>query len=371
MEREREQASTIAEDDEKIADAAAILFRGSPPRPAPLLPHSSEKEGDVEMTLRATARDEEETRQLLGGRSTEGPSSLVTAEENTKKNLGAALLLATTGLLFMDQNLMAPNLTQIAKDLDIPLCDRDWELGGKIGMAFFLLGAPATLLIGVLADMMPRIKLFMIVLLIGELPVLMTIFVTTYKQLFVLRALTGIAVGGAVPLTLSLISDMFPPSKRSAVSGMWGIATGGGVLMGQAMAGFIGPAFGWRMPFLCAAAPAIGLSCVLYFKVEEPKRGASEAALRTKFKNGKFSYKSTLSWTKVKRIFFIPTNVLGFLQGIPGCVPWSTINTYLNDYLAQDRGMGVAAATSILLFFGAGGAVGGFGGGLLGQRIYK
>ena len=47
MEREREQASTIAEDDEKIADAAAILFRGSPPRPAPLLPHSSEKEGDA------------------------------------------------------------------------------------------------------------------------------------------------------------------------------------------------------------------------------------------------------------------------------------------------------------------------------------
>ena len=59
-------------------------------------------------------------------------------EQKREKRLwrDAALILGTTGVLFADQNLMAPNLTAIAIDLGIPLCDRDWDLGGKIGLAF-------------------------------------------------------------------------------------------------------------------------------------------------------------------------------------------------------------------------------------------
>ena len=41
-----------------------------------------------------------------------------------------------------------------------------------------------------------------------------------------------------------------------------------------------------------------------------------------------------------------PTNVLGFLQGIPGCVPWSIIGVFMNDYLAVDKGLGVEHATT-------------------------
>ena len=144
------------------------------------------------------------------------------------------------------------------------------------------------------------------------------------------------------------------------------------MLLGQAMSGFVGPSFGWRIPFLAASLPTVALAFVVYFTVAEPERGRSETALQSKFKSRKkFEYKSTLSLRKVQGIFKIKTNILGFLQGVPGCMPWATINTYLNDYLAQDRGMGVAAATSVLLFFGAGGAVGGITGGFVGQTIYN
>ena len=63
------------------------------------------------------------------------------------------------GLVFADQNLLAPNLTAIAEDLNLSEAERDYKLGGQIAFAFFLLGAPAAVLIGSLADYYPRTKL--------------------------------------------------------------------------------------------------------------------------------------------------------------------------------------------------------------------
>jgi MFS family permease len=39
-------------------------------------------------------------------------------------------------------------------------------------------------------------------------------FLPQYWQLFVLRTLTGISIGGALPLCFSLLGDMYPANKR-------------------------------------------------------------------------------------------------------------------------------------------------------------
>ena len=72
-----------------------------------------------------------------------------------------------------------------------------------------------------------------------------------------------------------------------------------------------------------------------------------------------------------RNIFKIRTNLLCFAQGIPGCVPWGVMNTFFADYLAQDRGMGVAAATNVVVVFGAGSVVGSIAGGTGGQWLYN
>jgi hypothetical protein len=46
-------------------------------------------------------------------------------------------------------------------------------------------------------------------------------------------------------------------------------------------------------------------------------------------------------YSTCQQLLSSPTVVLALLQGAPGCVPWGVINTYLNDYLAQNRGMTV------------------------------
>ena len=80
--------------------------------------------------------------------------------ESWRHYYSLGLLLVTMGSLYADQNVMAPNLSAIAADLGFDAAERDWKLGGEISVAFFVLGAPAALLIGFLADHVNRYVLF-------------------------------------------------------------------------------------------------------------------------------------------------------------------------------------------------------------------
>ena len=193
------------------------------------------------------------------------------------------LLTLTAAMLYADQNLLAPNLSQAAEEFGFSEREKDVKLGGWLQLAFFVVGSPASLVIGWLADKpIPRTRLFFLTVLIGEGPCLATYWVKTYWQLFAVRAMTGVAVGGCLPLLFSLCGDLFPPEERAYVASFLTIATGAGIALGQIMAGTVGPTYGWRLPFLLAAAPAICLAGVLYATVKEPARGSQEEAVRAR-----------------------------------------------------------------------------------------
>ena len=119
-----------------------------------------------------------------------------------RKELYSVILLAIISLfLFADQNLMAPNLTQIGNEFGFTPAERDIKLGGNISFAFWVLGGLITLGIGYLTDLISRKNLFIVVIIFGEIPCVLTGFAQNYDQLFWLRAATGIAIGGALPLT--------------------------------------------------------------------------------------------------------------------------------------------------------------------------
>ena len=317
-----------------------------------------------------------------------------------------ALLCAAMFFVYSDQNLMAPNLSQIADFFGYDDDERDAKLGGQISVAFFLLGLPATLVIGLLCDVVQRKHVLVATLVLGQGPCLLTIFVTEYWQLFALRALTGIAVGGALPLVYSIAGDLFPPTSRAYASAMVGICSSLGSMCGQGVAGFMGPTFGWRLPFAAVAAPGLVVAWLVHAFAEEPARDAAEGkasgedgndtggarddfgdataknstvdAANTPFAEGGepnarvTATRLALDFARKSRsVVSRRTNILGFLQGIPGCVPWSIISVFMNDYLAVDKGLGVEAATSLLMCFGLGAIGGTVGGGVIGQRLYN
>lgn len=297
------------------------------------------------------------------------------------------LILLITCLLFMDQNLLAPNLTAAARDFGFSDVERDTKLGGEISLSLFLVGAPFSLLVGFLADRVHRCRLYAAVVLLGEVGCFLVVFVHSYWEFFCLRALTGIALGGAVPLVFSMVSDMYSPDERPTISALVGIAMGVGIAFGQGLAAVVGEAYGWRAPFALVAVPSCVTAVVFALVATEPERGAQDAAAaRAALDAGqgveggaggegaewKGAPEDFTCSDMFRRVFSVPSNVFIFVQGIPGCIPWGVISVFLNDFLAVDRGAPSAlAAVSVCAAWALGTLTGIVVGGWWGQKILK
>jgi len=194
-----------------------------------------------------------------------------------QRQVATTLYLLTTSLLFADQNLMSPNLSAIAEEFGFDDNTRDKKLGGDIAIAFFMVGVPASFLVGCLADVIhKRSLLFLWVILIGEGACFATYFITTYAQLYWCRALTGMSVGGALPLIYSVLGDYYEAKDRGWVSGAISMGCGIGISVGQGAAGILGPRYGWRSPFLVVSVTAIICAIAVWMFVPEVQRGMSE-----------------------------------------------------------------------------------------------
>ncbi len=211
------------------------------------------------------------------GSTTDTTQSASYASTMKQRRVATALYLLTTSLLFADQNLMSPNLSAIADEFGFDDNTRDKKLGGDIAIAFFMVGVPASFLVGCLADVLhKRSLLFLWVILIGEGACFATYFIKTYVQLYWCRALTGMSVGGALPLIYSVLGDYYEPKDRGWVSGAISMGCGIGISFGQGMAGILGPRYGWRSPFLVVSVIAIICAIAVWILVPEVERGMSE-----------------------------------------------------------------------------------------------
>ncbi len=241
------------------------------------------------------------------------------------------------------------------------------------------------MVIGFLADKVNRIKLLAVVIILGAGPCMLTVAVTEYWHLLVLRSITGIAGGGALPLIYSLLGDLIPPEKRNVASSGIAIAAGAGIVLGQILSGIVGPRFGWKVPYAVVAAPNVLFCLILLLTVKEPKRGGQESAMNSpaetpydgdkdkkKIETAPSSdhvYTEKLDWQSFKAIFSIKSNLFCFMQALFGTIPWGFITVFMNDYIAQDKGFGNDIATLTITVFGVAAVVAVVGGGPLGQYL--
>ena len=281
---------------------------------------------------------------------------------NNRDYISLSLLFILSFFLFADQNLMGPNLSQIADDFGFNKIERDFKLGGEISLVFWLIGGFFTLFFGYFTDIVSRKKLLIVSMLFGEIPCFLTGFVETYQQFFWLRALTGIGIGAIIPITYSLLADYFPSNMRSAATGYLGLIVGLGIGGGQLLAGFTGPEYGWKISFIIVSVPNFFFLLLYALFATEPERGKSDENV---------SDITKIDYSIIKKLVSKKTNILVFLQGIAGTVPWSVFFVYLTDYLAQDIGYSVQVASLVVFVIGIAAMVGGFVGGLIGNKLYN
>ena len=278
------------------------------------------------------------------------------------------------GIAFMaiwsPQNLMAPNLTEMAKVFGFTTDqERDVYLGANLALASGVLSLPISAGIGFLADVCNRKHLFCVTVIAGGITSWATGASTSYNALFLARLLNGGFMSGSVPIVFSLLSDLFATNERNTASSGLTAMMGMGIIFGQVYAGVVGSEQGWSHAFTVSAIVTLVSALLVIVFVKEPVRGGKEDVLQHMLKHGT-KYERTLTWKGfLHAMQNNQSNVILMWQGFASSVPWGIIFVFLNDYLSQERGFSVPDATYLVAVFGVGCAMGGILGGYWGQLI--
>jgi MFS transporter, AAHS family, 4-hydroxybenzoate transporter len=205
--------------------------------------------------------------------STNGASAVDVAAFIDAQPVGAfqiKLLLTCATVLFLDGfdttaiGYVAPAL---AKELNLSRA----ALGPVFSAGLFglMIGA---LLLGPLADRIGRRKIIIFSTLAFGIGTLVTALVNDVGTLFVVRLLTGLGLGGAMPNTIALTSEFSPHRRRATMVMVMFVGFSIGAAMGGLLAAALIPQFGWRSVFVVGGAAPLLLAPILGWRLPESVR---------------------------------------------------------------------------------------------------
>ena len=146
-----------------------------------------------------------------------------------------------------DQTSIVTVLPSIIRDVGITVDDfyrSSWVVNG------YLLGYLVALpLLGRVADVFGRGRVFVVTLLIFILGSMLVATAPSFGWLVVARAFQAVGGGGVVPVAMAIVVDELPPSRRALGLGAIAAASEAGALLGPLWGGAITDLAGWRWVF--------------------------------------------------------------------------------------------------------------------------
>lgn len=191
------------------------------------------------------------------------------------------LVLAYT-FSFIDRQILSLLVVPIRRDLEIS----DTEMSLLIGFAFALFYTICGLPIGRAVDVQHRVRIIAIGIAFWSIMTALCGVAKTYWQLFLFRMGVGVGEAALSPAAYSILADYFPPDKRGAALGVYGmgvyIGAGlalviGGIVV-SAVSGvehtilpIVGEVYAWQVVFFVVGLP--GLIVALWaMTLKEPVR---------------------------------------------------------------------------------------------------
>jgi MFS family permease len=266
-----------------------------------------------------------------------------------------AMLLMVSILNFADRAVLAVLAQPIKEDLHLT----DTDLGVLQGLGFAILYSILGIPIGMLAERVNRTRLLALCVAAWSVMTMACGFVTSFATLLLARVGVGVGEAGALPITNSLISDHYVPSRRGSVIAITLLGAPFGFLLGQSVGGLLAAAWGWRSAFLAMGIPGAVLTVLILVTLREPPRGLAEGSAGVAGPPPSLALVVRYLWAKP-----------AFCQLLAGFViaafPMNAIATFVLPFYL--RGFGLPLATVSVLFGvvtflsnGIGMLVGGFG----------
>jgi len=271
----------------------------------------------------------------------------------TRPGVVLTVLTGLNGLNYLDRYVAAATLPLILAGLAI-----SDTAGGLLQSAFIVTYSLACPIAGWIGDRHPRMRLAAIGVFVWSVATLASGLAPTYAVLLLARSVIGVGEASYAVVTPSLLSDCYPPERRSRVLGIFYAAIPVGTALGYVVGGLVGETYGWRAAFFVAGAPG-ALLALLLLLLPEPPRGALDpvgAGPATPL-----GVRASLRALAARRSYVVNTAaqvIYTFAMG--------GLATWMPTYFVRERdiSLGTAATTFGLIL-----VVAGFAGTLVGGRL--
>ena len=261
-------------------------------------------------------------------------------------------------MVMLDNTAVNVALPSIQKDLDATIAGLEWTVNAyTLAFAVLLITGAA------LGDRFGRKRMFIVGVAVFTAASALAALAPSTDALVAARALQGVGAAIVTPLTLTLISEAFPPERRAAALGIWGGITGLGVAIGPFVGGAVVEGIAWQWIFW--ANSPIGLALIpLASRLLDESHGPDRAldlrglALASA---GLFALTfalirgDALGWTSGTVVFSLAAG----LVLLSAFVRWElrTSAPMLPMRFFRSRAFSAANGLSFAMFFGAFGAI--------------
>ena len=324
-----------------------------------------------------------DTRMHPGATTLEGQQLTDSAPTLKRRKAGAwyclSVLVIAYIVSFIDRAILTTMIEPIQRDLQI----NDTSIALLHGFAFAVFYVTLGIPIGYLADRVNRTKLIAACIVVWSVMTMACGLARSFGHLFMARVGVGIGEAGLSPAAYSLISDYFPPERRSFALGIFqvGVFWGSGIAIaiGGAVVAFVGqsestvvPILGemrnWQIVFFVVGAPGL-LVALLATTVREPSRDPNVRTIGAANWSG-FRASVAAVWRRLReRPSLFSLHFIGFgLCGVTThvCLLWA------RPYLTREFGLPPAEAAyaiggALIVFSTAGIVIGS----LIADRLVK
>lgn len=183
-----------------------------------------------------------------------------------------AVLVGVYALNFVDRNLLAVLLQPIKEEFGAS----DTAMGLLTGFAFALFYAAAGIPIARFADRGSRRALMAAGVALWSLLTAASGLTRSFAQLAAARVGVGIGEATTTPAAHSIISDCFPPERRTRAIAIYNLGASAGIFFGLFLGGWLAESLGWRRAFVIVGLPGLAVAVLVRFGLPEPPRGALE-----------------------------------------------------------------------------------------------
>jgi len=155
--------------------------------------------------------------------------------------------------------------------LDLHLSDFSVGLITGVALAAFyvVLGFPISWLI----DRYSRSLIITVSMIVWSAMTMLTGLASAPWQFVLARIGVGVGEAGGTPGANSILSDYFPASRRPMALTIFSLGAPIGAWVATTIAGLIADRYGWRDVFLVLGGPGVIAGLLIYFTVQEPRRG--------------------------------------------------------------------------------------------------